>query len=113
MSPPNRFVNLHSLFALITDPRAVSAPLGRNGIQGLGIAAAIVFLETGIVIFPFLPGDSLPFALGAFPGASGHSLLAAWSAIAAAAVLGDAVAPSETSAPPSRSRVAPAKAALR
>jgi membrane-associated protein len=30
------------------------------------ILAAIVFAETGLVFIPFLPGDSLLFAVGAF-----------------------------------------------
>lgn len=84
-------MQLHSLLSLLTDPHSISALLERNWIHGLGIAAAIVFLETGIVIFPFLPGDSLLFALGAFIGLAGHPLLPTWSAIAAAAVLGDAL----------------------
>lgn len=50
---------------------------------------AIVFCETGLVVTPFLPGDSLLFAAGAF--AALGSLSAPWLilSLAAAAVLGD------------------------
>ncbi|MGA2914686.1 MAG: DedA family protein [Sedimentisphaerales bacterium] len=49
----------------------------------------IIFAETGLVVTPFLPGDSLLFALGTF--AAGGSLEIAWLFVilAAAAVLGD------------------------
>lgn len=51
---------------------------------------AIVFCETGVVIMPFLPGDSLLFAVGAL---SGQGTLHWWVAgplILVAAILGDA-----------------------
>lgn len=56
-----------------------------------GILFAIIFCETGLVITPFLPGDSLLFAVGALAAdpASGLNLWLASALIFVAAVLGD------------------------
>ncbi len=43
---------------------------------------AIIFAETGFVVTPFLPGDSLLFALGALAALSGSSLHIGWLAVA-------------------------------
>jgi membrane-associated protein len=54
---------------------------------------AIVFCETGLVVTPFLPGDSLLFAIGALASIpdSGLSLSLIAALLIAAAILGDAV----------------------
>lgn len=49
----------------------------------------IVFVETGVVIFPFLPGDSLLFASGAFAAVGAFTLPLLWIVFFVAAVLGD------------------------
>jgi membrane-associated protein len=51
----------------------------------------IVFCETGLVVTPFLPGDSLLFAAGAFAALGSLSLPWLLGLLAAAAVLGDTV----------------------
>ncbi len=50
----------------------------------------IIFVETGLVIMPFLPGDSLLFAVGMFAAQGSLNLLTAIILMLAAAVLGDA-----------------------
>ena len=52
---------------------------------------AIIFVETGIVIAPFLPGDSLLFVAGALCVTEGMSLPLLVALLIVAAILGDAV----------------------
>ncbi|MDO9437829.1 DedA family protein [Hydrogenophaga sp.] len=50
---------------------------------------AIIFVETGLVVMPFLPGDSLLFVVGALCGAGLMSLPLAMGLLVVAAILGD------------------------
>ncbi|WP_137921606.1 DedA family protein [Hydrogenophaga sp. 2FB] len=49
----------------------------------------IIFTETGVVVMPFLPGDSLLFVVGALCGVGLMSLPLAMALLVVAAVLGD------------------------
>lgn len=52
----------------------------------------IIFVETGLVVMPFLPGDSLLFATGAVAGLTGSlNVVFLFFLLAAAAVIGDTV----------------------
>lgn len=53
------------------------------------ILFAIIFIETGFVIAPFLPGDSLLFLAGAFAAIGSLNLLSIVFVLSAAAIAGD------------------------
>jgi membrane-associated protein len=55
------------------------------------ILFTIVFVETGLVVFPFLPGDSLLFAAGALAATGSLNVWVVFGLLAAAAILGDTV----------------------
>ena len=69
--------------------RHLAAVVQDHGRSVYALLFAIVFAETGLVVTPFLPGDSLLFACGALAatGALDPSLL--FVLLAAAAILGD------------------------
>lgn len=54
-----------------------------------GLMFLIVFCETGLVVTPILPGDSLLFALGTFAGMGRLDLTTLLVLLIAAAILGD------------------------
>jgi membrane-associated protein len=65
--------------------------VAKYGTWTYGILFAIVFMETGLVVTPFLPGDSLLFAAGALAGAGALEIAVLVPLLIAAAVIGDNV----------------------
>ena len=51
--------------------------------------SGIIFLETGLVVTPFLPGDSLLFASGSFAAIGSLNLVVLLTVVTLAAILGD------------------------
>ncbi len=65
--------------------------VGAYGAWVYALLFAIVFVETGVVVMPFLPGDSLLFVAGALCGLGLMSLPATLLLLVLAAILGDQV----------------------
>lgn len=59
------------------------------GIWVYAVLFLVIFIETGLVVMPFLPGDSLLFAAGAVSATTSLNPLVLWVLLATAAVLGD------------------------
>jgi len=80
-------LNILSLF-LHMDTALISV-IQTYGFWAYHLLFIVIFLETGLVITPFLPGDSLLFSAGAL---ASHGLLSVWIIFimaACAAILGD------------------------
>ena len=69
--------------------RYLEAFVAQYGVWVYALLFAIVFVETGLVIMPFLPGDSLLFIVGALCGAGLMSLPLAMGLLLVAAIAGD------------------------
>lgn len=65
--------------------------ISNYGTWTYGILFTIVFIETGLVIMPFLPGDSLIFAAAAFAAKGVLNPWLIFILLSAAGVIGDAV----------------------
>ena len=75
---------------LLRDPRAAIAGwIAAGPVTAYGFVFLIIFVETGVVFFPFLPGDSLLFASGFFAQGGGFNIFALLGVAWVAAILGD------------------------
>jgi len=61
------------------------------GFLTYGIIFVIIFIETGLVIMPFLPGDSLLFAAGALAALGDLNIALIIFSLSIAAILGDTI----------------------
>jgi membrane-associated protein len=86
-------VNLSSIdFTMLMRPDdLLSAGVASMGVFVYLILFAVIFAETGLVVAPLLPGDSLLFMAGAFAGAGKLQFWPLLALLLLAAVLGDAV----------------------
>src|SRR5512147_2428414 len=69
----------------------LAAFVAEHGAWVYALLFVIVFCETGLVVTPFLPGDSLLFVVGAIAAAGGMDILAVMATLVAAALCGDNV----------------------
>ena len=75
---------------LLRDPRAAIAGwIAAGPVAAYGFVFLIIFIETGVVFFPFLPGDSLLFAAGFFAQDGGFNIIALLVTAWVAAIVGD------------------------
>ncbi len=65
--------------------------VSQYGAWTYGILFLIIFCETGLVVTPFLPGDSLLFATGALAAATDLNVVVLFVLLSIAAIVGDAV----------------------
>ncbi len=69
----------------------IAQMISNYGAWTYGILFAIIFVETGLVVMPFLPGDSLLFAAGTFAALGSLNIWLLIGLLILAAITGDAV----------------------
>src|SRR5882672_357461 len=79
---------VYSLFAL---DQTVGNLAAQYGHWLYAILFVIIFAETGLVVFPFLPGDSILFIAGTVVASAGLNIHLLAIVLTAAAILGDTV----------------------
>ena len=81
---------IDTIINLIRDPRGfIASAIAMGPVFAYGFVFLIIFVETGVVFFPFLPGDSLLFAAGFFANGGGFNIILLLALVWVAAIGGD------------------------
>ena len=79
------------LYTLLSLDESVAALAAQHGHWIYAILFLIIFAETGLVVFPFLPGDSILFIAGTVVATADLNVHLLVLVLIAAAILGDSV----------------------
>jgi membrane-associated protein len=78
-------------YSLLSLDHTVANLAAQYGHWLYAILFAIIFAETGLVVFPFLPGDSILFIAGTVVATAGLNIHVLVALLSVAAILGDSV----------------------
>lgn len=78
-------------FSALSLDQTLAQWVAAYGAWALAAVAVVIFVETGLVVAPFLPGDSLLFLTGTVVAANGLNVHVTVLVLTLAAVLGDAL----------------------
>ncbi len=79
------------VYSLLALDQSVAQLAAQYGHWLYGILFLVIFAETGLVVFPFLPGDSILFISGTVVATAGLDIHVLVIVLTAAAILGDTV----------------------
>jgi membrane-associated protein len=79
------------LYSFLALDQSIALLAAQYGAWFYAILAAVIFAETGLVVFPFLPGDSVLFLAGTVIAAAGLDVHVLVVVLAIAAIAGDSV----------------------
>ena len=78
-------------YSLLALDQSIATLAANYGHWIYGLLFLVIFAETGLVVFPFLPGDSILFIAGTVIAKAGLDVHVLVVVLAAAAILGDSV----------------------
>jgi len=85
-------VNINILFDFILHvDKYLDIIIQNFGIFSYIVLFLVIFIETGLIIMPFLPGDSLIFIVGAFAAKGSFNIFIIYLVFLVAAILGDSL----------------------
>jgi membrane-associated protein len=79
------------LYSLLALDQTLSQLAAEYGPWLYGLLFLVIFAETGLVVFPFLPGDSILFIAGTVVAVAGLNVHVLVAVLVVAAILGDSV----------------------
>lgn len=87
----NMYILINFINGIMHIDKYLTLIIQQYGILTYAILFLIIFVETGVVVMPFLPGDSMLFAAGALAASGSMNFLILLVVVYLAAILGDTV----------------------